>query len=273
MPNKIKELEGIRDKDDRPDAFLMIGQSNMAGRGDFGEVPEIKNPLCLMQRNGRWQPMSEPINPDRAVFGISLHSGVGLAASFADCYAKYFNRPVGLIPCADGGTSLLQWQPDGLLFDNAVYQTLLAQRTSTVAGVLWHQGESDCADDKHPYLAERLETVLNVFRQRLDLYDVPFLLGGLGDFLKDRIPQNPHYINAPLVNEIMKSVAEKMPMTGFVSAEGLGANADNLHFNSDSLYEFGLRYFKEFEKLRDPNKVFLEKSHPDDALRSELEKL
>ena len=41
-------------------AFLMIGQSNMAGRGDFGEVEEIKNPLCRMLRNGRWIPMSEP---------------------------------------------------------------------------------------------------------------------------------------------------------------------------------------------------------------------
>ena len=31
--------------------------------------------------------------------------------------------------------------------------------------------------------------------------------------------------------------------------------------------------FAEFEKLRDPNKVFLEKPHPDDALRSAMEAL
>ena len=64
-------------------AFLMIGQSNMAGRGDFGEVPPIENPNCFMLRNGRWIPMSEPINPDRSPF-IYFHSGIGLAASFAD---------------------------------------------------------------------------------------------------------------------------------------------------------------------------------------------
>ncbi len=248
-------------------SFLLVGQSNMAGRGKIADARPINTENIKILRNGRWQPMFRPINPDRSF------SGVSLAESFAEKYAEKYGVTVGLIPCADGGTSLLQWQPDGLLFDNAVYQTLLAQRTSTVAGVLWHQGESDCADDKHPYIAERLEAVLNTFKQRLNLYDVPFLIGGLGDFLKDRIPQNPHYINAPLVNEIMRSVAEKMPNTGFVSAEGLGANADNLHFNSEALYEFGLRYFEEFEKLRDPNKVFLEKSHPDDALRTELEKL
>lgn len=83
-------------------SFLLIGQSNMAGRGDFGEVPEIINDRCFMLRNGRWQLMSEPINPDRAVFNPDFHSGVGLAASFADEYAKYFNDTIGLIPCADG---------------------------------------------------------------------------------------------------------------------------------------------------------------------------
>lgn len=35
-------------------SFLLIGQSNMAGRGDFGEVPDIKNKKCFMLRNGRF---------------------------------------------------------------------------------------------------------------------------------------------------------------------------------------------------------------------------
>ncbi len=59
----------------------------MAGRGDFGEVPEIINEKCFMLRNGRWVTMSEPINPDRPIFDC-FHSGIGLAASFADEYAK-----------------------------------------------------------------------------------------------------------------------------------------------------------------------------------------
>ena len=80
-------------------SFLLIGQSNMAGRGDFGEVEPIKNPLCFMLRNGRWQPMSEPINPDRGLTG-HFHAGIGLSASFADAYAAHFGEKVGLIPCA-----------------------------------------------------------------------------------------------------------------------------------------------------------------------------
>ena len=79
-------------------AFLLIGQSNMAGRGDFGQVPEIVNGKCFMLRNGRWQPMFRPINPDRSF------SGVNLAESFAEAYAKKHGVDVGLIACAEGNS-------------------------------------------------------------------------------------------------------------------------------------------------------------------------
>ena len=75
--------DGCRETAETIHSFLLIGQSNMAGRGDFGEVEPIKNKACRMLRMGRWQPMSEPINPDRAIVGTSFHSGVGLSASLA----------------------------------------------------------------------------------------------------------------------------------------------------------------------------------------------
>ena len=43
-------------------SILMIGQSNMAGRGFVNEVPMICNERIQMLRNGRWQTMTEPIN-------------------------------------------------------------------------------------------------------------------------------------------------------------------------------------------------------------------
>ena len=144
--NKIQD--GICSDKFNIDSILMIGQSNMAGRGDFGEVPEICNSRCFMLRNGRWQPMSEPINPDRSIFKGDFRSGISLAASFADEYAKYFGQNVGLIPCADGGTNIDQWQPGSILFDNAVFNVKLAKRTSNLKGIIWHQGESDCHSDE-----------------------------------------------------------------------------------------------------------------------------
>lgn len=52
-------------------SILMIGQSNMAGRGFINEVPMICNESIYMLRNGRWQMMTEPINYDRPIAGVS----------------------------------------------------------------------------------------------------------------------------------------------------------------------------------------------------------
>lgn len=69
-------------------SVLLIGQSNMAGRGFSSEVMPICNENIFMLRNSRWQMMTEPIHFDRAV------AGVGPAASFAQawCNANKMNK-------------------------------------------------------------------------------------------------------------------------------------------------------------------------------------
>lgn len=250
-------------------AFLLIGQSNMAGRGFPEEAPPINNDRIYMLRNGRWIKMFRPINPDRAF------SAVSLAESFAERYAAEHGVDVGLICCADGGTRLDQWAPGSLLFDHAVYQAKLAQRTSTIAGILWHQGEADCAQERYKTYAQRFTVMANALRDALGLWDVPLLVGGLGDYLADytMADGNRPCSTYPLVNEQLQLIAATLPRTGFVSAQGLTPKPDILHFNAKSLHEFGLRYFAEFEKLRDPNKIFEEKPHPDNAMRNYMEAL
>lgn len=248
-------------------SILIIGQSNMGGRGFADEVPWIENDKILVNRNGRWRKMYCPVNPDRVT------SGINLSESFADLYSKEHDVEVGIIPCADGGTCLDQWCVGGLLFDHACYMAELASRTSTIAAVLWHQGESDCSDERWPLYEQKLSVIMETFRKRLGLYDVPFLLGGLGDFLADceRLPACVE--NYEKVNAALKHYADTHKMTGFVSAEGLGANPDNLHFSAAALREFGVRYYEEFLKLEDKNKAFLEKATPDAAIRNEIESL
>ena len=140
-------------------SFLLIGQSNMAGRGEIEKAMPIDNSRIYVLRNGRWQKLFRPVNPDRAF------AGVNLAESFAEIYAKEHNVDVGLIPCADGGTCLNQWRVGGLLYDNAVYQTRLAERTSNVVGILWHQGEADSTvefkKDYEPKFTEIINSLRN----------------------------------------------------------------------------------------------------------------
>lgn len=248
-------------------SFLLIGQSNMAGRGFKDEVEPIKNSHIKVLRNGRWQTMYVPVNPDRAF------SGICLAESFADAYAKEHGVDVGLIPCADGGTSLDQWQVGGLLFSNAVYQAELASRTSTIAGVLWHQGETDCQDHLYAQYEEKCTRILLALQKKLGLRDVPFLVGGLGDYLINRVEDPYLGRNYQSVNGALQEIARKQEMFGFVSAEGLQSNPDNLHFSAKALREFGVRYYEQFKKLERKDKVFEEKLEADAAIVNAFESL
>jgi hypothetical protein len=220
----------------------MIGQSNMAGRGNAAEVAPIENGSCYVLRNGIFRPMHYPVNFDR------FFSGLNLCESFADTYQRENNVEVGLIPAADGGSSMDQWHEGEILFDHACYMAELASRTSEIKGILWHQGEADCAPELYSTYEARLTAMIEAMRKRLGMPHVPVLLGGLGDFLKD-CPLSATLANYVHVNDALKAVASKVKNVGFVSAEGLGSNSDFLHFNSAALREFGLRYYEGYKAL------------------------
>ena len=248
-------------------SFLMIGQSNMAGRGDLKEAPPLNSDRIAVLRNGRWQPLFRPINPDRPF------SGFCLAESFAQDYAAaHPGVTVGLIPCADGGTSLNQWRVGGLLFDHAVMQAVLASRTSTIAGILWHQGEADCSPALFPLYEEKLTCIIAGLRAIPELADVPFIAGGLGDYLPG-FAGDPHASNYPHINETLRQMTAKVERFGFADAEGLAHKGDYLHFSTPSLIELGHRYYRVFSRLEDKNKVFSDKPDMDAAFRTDMEKL
>ena len=239
--------DGIKQTAEEICSFLMIGQSNMAGRGDFGEVEPVKNEKCYMLRMGRWQKMSEPINPDRSIFG-TFHSGVCLAASFADEVAKRSGARVGLIPCADGGTRISQWMPGELLYDHAVAMTRLAMRTSRLCGILWHQGESDCHDDEG--LAAHKQKLITVMRSlRHDLGDdsLPIIMGELSENITEKWKVGDCPVR---MNRTFGDVAAELGNCAVVSAAGLTLKADGLHFDSASLRVFGKRYAEAYFNMR-----------------------
>ena len=224
------------------DSVLMLGQSNMAGRGDFGQVRPIRNPMCYMLRMGRWQPMCEPVNPDRAIFDGKFRSGISLAASFADEYAKNLQRPVGLIPCADGGTKISQWLPGELDYDHALMQAKLAMRTSRLTAILWHQGESDCIRDEDVAAYRgRFHQVITSLRRDLDRPDLPVIIGELPRNIGDGWKTQGREAR---LNEILNQLVRELPNCAIASSEGLTVKPDGIHFDSESCREFGKRYFR-----------------------------
>lgn len=217
----------------------------MAGRGFLSEADPISSPRLWVLRNGRWQPMYAPVNGDRPFSGISL------AESFALHYSEAHDADVGLIPCADGGTSLDDWAVGGLLFDHALMQTRLAMRSSRLCGILWHQGEGDCGGDQYPFYEEKLMQILLAFRKELEQPQLPIVLGELGSFLAS-CPSNPDLKNYVHINKALKHISDTHPDIGLASAEGLTSNPDMLHFNSASLRILGIRYAEVLDTLLHP---------------------
>ncbi len=216
----------------------------MAGRGIMGEVPEIVNERCFVLRWGLWCPMIEPINPDDMAGTIHRSCGVSLAASFADDYAAYSAEEVGLIPCANGGTAIQQWQPGTNLYDQAVFYGRLAMRDTELAGILWHQGEQNAMEQEDAEAhCERTRHALTSLRKDLGAEHIPLLIGELGEFTVDTLPYRQ------IVNDGLKRLAGELPNSAFVSAAGLTGREDRVHFDSKSLRTFGHRYFDAYRVL------------------------
>jgi len=237
-------------------SFLLIGQSNMAGRGYSQEVPAIINEGIKVLRNGRWQMMTEPVHNDRS------SAGIGLASSFGAAWRMHHpEEEIGFIPCADGGTSLDDWSVGGPLFDHALLQAKLAQRISTLTGILWHQGESDCFPEKAAEYESKLKIIMDALRKELNATEVPLVVGGLGDFLTNGL-YGKYFSAYPLVNEALLHYARTEALCYFATAEGLTSNPDALHFNAASLRVLGVRYYEAYHRrvsikspLEEENKI------------------
>lgn len=223
-------------------SFLMLGQSNMAGRGFINEVPPIYNERIKMLRNGRWQIMTEPINYDRPVAGISL------AGSFADEWSRQNQENIiGLIPCAEGGSSLDEWSVDSVLFRHAISQAKFTMQDSELSGILWHQGESDSYNGNYKIYYKKLLLIIEAIRRELNVPDIPVIIGGLGDFLgKEGFGKGCTEYH--LINQELEKFAFEQDNCYFVTAEALTSNPDGIHMDAISQRKFGLRYFEAFSK-------------------------
>ena len=219
------------------DSILLIGQSNMAGRGFLTAENKISSPRLFKLVNCRWRPLFEPVNPDRDFAGANLAPTFGLE------YVKYTDDNIGFIPCADGGTAISEWQKGGDLYVNALFQAKMAMKISTLKAILWHQGESDTHSGRTEVFKENFLRMLDDLKADLELPDIKIYCGGLGEFLTNYPKGGDMCTKWRDINNIYMEIASERDDVRFVPADGLGSNPDNLHFNTDALREFGRRYF------------------------------
>jgi hypothetical protein len=227
--------------------YLMMGQSNMSGRGVVDEEDRTSHPRVFMfTTNATWQLATEPVTHDKPKF-----LGVGPGLAFGKALAeKYPDTIIGLVPCSVGGTPLSRWQKSGDLYSNAVHRAKLAMQSGTIKGVIWHQGESDSNPAHAKTYGARLGQMIRDLRADLNAPELPFVAGQLGEFLYTRGSNNVAEVK--MVNAAIANLPQAVPHTAFVSSEKLGHKGDMLHFDAAAQRELGRRYAREMIRLQVP---------------------
>ncbi len=228
--NKSKPIE----------VYLLIGQSNMAGRGKVDAQSLITSDAILMlDKTNNWVLAKDPLHFDRA------SAGVGPGISFAQTMLKENkNIQIGLIPCAWGGSPIKAWQPGAKYFENfpydeAIQRAKIAMQKGVLKGILWHQGESDNDPKKAEAYLEKLKTLIVNLRKDLNAPNLPFVAGEIGYFNKE------NHINA-----IINKLPNEVETTAVVTANDLKDGGDYLHFDTASARELGKRYAAAMKKLQ-----------------------
>jgi sialate O-acetylesterase len=242
------------------DLWVLAGQSNMEGCGSLAGTLERPHPLVhsfgmdedwaraqeplhwLNEsidacHNGQWEEMAKRIAqglpaPARRPWRANRPKGAGCGLSFAKEMVKLTGVPVGLLPCAHGGTSMAQWNP-GLADQGgkSQYGSMLRRVKAcggSVAGVLWYQGESDAAHSTIPDFVRANVKLVQAMRRDFANPRLPFLYAQIGYFANEgagsgwnMIQQLQIDLEAKLAPAVMVAVID-LPMDDFIH---IGADA------------------------------------------------
>jgi hypothetical protein len=226
--------------------YLLMGQSNMAGRGIVGEEDKTPHPrVFVFNRSNEWEVATEPVNRGEPKKNPGVGPGFAFGKTMAEANPEI---TIGLVPCALGGTPLSRWMRGADLYSNAVARAEAASEFGTLAGILWHQGEADAgAKTNADTYSERLTEMIGNIRTDLKSPRLPFVVGQIGEFTYDR-PGNPMPF-ARQVNAALAELPRRVAFTGCAMSKGLADKGDRLHFSSEAQRELGKRYAREIFKI------------------------
>lgn len=208
--------------------FLLIGQSNMAGRAPIEAEDTAPLPRCfLLTDTNEWEAAVNPLNRysryRKELSMQQLNPGYTFAKKLApECP----DITIGLVVSARGGTKIEEWQPGEDLYEEAVRRARIARESGVLAGILWHQGEGNCDDSGY---LDKITRVIEGLRRDLEAPELPFIAG--------QIRMNSDWP----VNAVIADLPNNISYTAYVSADGL-TTFDDWHFDSESMRIFGERY-------------------------------
>jgi hypothetical protein len=218
--------------------YLLIGQSNMAGRAPYNvEDGRVIERCYLLNRKDEWEPAKNPLNRYASITDrLDTHA---MNPGYTFVRAMLEANPdinIGIVSNARGATSIMQWKKGSRYYKEAMRRVKEAQRTGTLKGILWHQGESDERDKEY---LPKLKAMVEAYRADLGDPNLLFVAGQIN--------------KVPLINEQIAKLPSELAGTAFASSEGLKAK-DRWHFDYESVKALGRRYAEAMLKLQKASK-------------------
>lgn len=241
------------------DLWVLAGQSNMQGYGNRVNE-EAEHPLVhLFAMNDTWRvakdplhileesrdtvhaaPPDEPTRQQQVKDALARTKGMGLGMTFAKELAQRTGRPIGLIACAHGGTSMDQWSPAARDQGGASLYGSLYRRVQAVGGkvrgVLWYQGESDANPELATAFKDKFTGLIAALRADLGNPELPILYVQIGRF----VHANLEHRSWNLVQAAQLAVETEVSGVAMAPAVDLGID-DPIHIGSDGLKILGTR--------------------------------
>lgn len=244
------------------DLWVLAGQSNMQGVANLIDV-EAPSPLVhSFDMADHWQVAEEPLHwlleavdpvhwrnltdpQERQAEArrqrLARTKGAGLGLPFAKEMVRRTGVPVGLVPCAHGGTSMDQWSPALKDKGGKSLYGAMVRRVGVVGGqvkgVLWYQGESDALSVPEEF-AEKFEAFIPTLRSDLELPDLPFYYVQIGRFVRDVDPAGWN-----TVQEAQRRAVQGIPNTAMVASVDLPLD-DAIHISTAGQKRLGIRLAK-----------------------------
>lgn len=253
-PLEPAETSKLPEQTERLDLYLLMGQSNMKGRGVMPDKP-IRNPRMMMMhlRDDAWYLARHPIHlvGDAKTFVGHDNAGVGPGLAFAEgLIARNPKIAVGLIPCAVGGSSIQLWQKGAKLYDEAIRRARHAEKTTAmvkgrVRGAIWLQGEANANEAGLAVHETKLLQLIDDLRVDLAQPELPFVactIGEMGNASK--------LADKAAMNLILLGLPSKRSFTACVDARDLKTHiGDNVHFDTAAQNEIGKRFAAKMSEL------------------------
>lgn len=244
----VSVIDGYsRSKEKEYDVYILIGQSNMAGRGEMeAEDYGVMEGIWLLDDKGKPVPAENPLNKFSTVRKGYRMQKIGPGYSFAKEIHERTGRKVLLVVNALGGSTIGQWKKSAgfiqdkesigynerKLYEEALYRARKARKYGTIKAVLWHQGEGNASPKLVPYYMKDLQRFVEDFRTDMKMMELPFIAGQIGAWRED----------FSSFNRMLSTIGNYIPFSACISSEGCGHNPDRLHFSRDGQILLGHRY-------------------------------